>query len=302
MGSGALVDLRDIVRERGGELYAGGRKAVVPGPGHSRNDRSLSLSLGEGGRVLFNSFANDSVRDCMEYLGLEPGEGRQSTPAERARERALREHERRTAEAADLALCRTIWDGSQRLDGSPAETYLWSRKLLLEGVSDIAYHPAAPRWKWPKDGEPIPTHPAMVAVVRDVRGAPKGLHLTFIKPDGSGKAFGDRSRLMFGPVGGHAVQIGRPADGVLAVGEGIETCGAYATLKGLACWPALSTAGVSSFVVPPRVRRLVIAADNDKGGMAAAVALAERAAKVCDVEIDPAPVGQDWAQVLEDSR
>lgn len=296
---GAAVDLRDIVRERGGDLYAGGRKAVIPGPGHSRNDRSLSLSLGDGGRVLFNSFANDSVRDCMAYLGLEPGEGRESTPAERARERALRNYERRVVAARDLALCRSIWDGTQAVEGTPAESYLWTRQLVLEGVSDIAFHPAAPRWKEARDGQPIPLHPAMVALVRDIGGAPKALHLTYIKPDGSGKAFGDRSRLMFGAVAGHAVQIGRPVDGVLAVGEGVETCGAYSLLKGVPCWPCLSTAGLSTFVLPPRLRRLVIAADNDKGGIAAAVQLAQRAAKVCDVEIDPAPESQDWADVLE---
>lgn len=299
-GASSQSDLRDFVRNHGGELYAGGRRAVLPGPGHSRSDRSLSLTLSDDGRVVFHSFANDSVRDCMDYLGLSQERARKSTPADLAKARARREHERRVLEAKDRELCAAIWAGVQASDGSPVEAYLWSRGLIADGISDIAYHPAAPRQKEAVDGKPIPTHPAMVAVARDLRGAPKALHLTYIKPDGSGKAFGNRSRLIFGPVAGHAVQLGRPVDGVLAVGEGIETCAAYSTMKGGACWPCLSTSGLMNFIIPPGLRKLVIAADGDKGGMAAAESLAARACKVCDVQIDPAPAGMDWADILEE--
>lgn len=297
-----MVELRELVREKGGDLYAGGNAAVLPGPGHSRNDRSLSVRLcAESSRVVFYSFANDSVRDCMAYLGIGPTEGRQSTPAERAREKARRAHEKRVLEDRDRQICRLIWNGTQDAEGSPVEAYLWTRGLVCDGIVDIRFHAAAPRAKEAVDDKPIPTHPAMVALVRDAGGGPRALHMTFITPDGR-KAFGDRSRLMFGSVRGHAVQLGRPSDGVLAVGEGIETCGAYSTLKGLPCWSCLSTAGMQNFVLPRWVRRLVIAADGDRGGMLAAATLAERAIKVCDVQIDPAPEGKDWADVLGAQR
>jgi len=48
------------------------------------------------------------------------------------------------------------------------------------------------------------------------------------------------------------------------------------------------------------VRTLIIAADGDRAGRAAAQQLAERACRYCDVEIDPAPEGRDWADVWED--
>lgn len=289
-------DLRDLVKQHGGDLYAGGRAATMPGPGHSRADRSLSVRLSDDGKVIFHSFANDTVRDCMSYLGIGPAEGRQSTPAERAREKARRERERRQAEAEDREFCRTLWNGTRPIAGTPAEAYLWSRHLVVDGLTDIAFHPAAPRSKDPASD--LQPHPAMVALVRDVNRTPKALHVTFITPDGAGKAFGSRSRLMFASVRGHAVQLGWPSDGVLAVGEGIETCGAYATLRGTPCWPCLSTSGLGAFVVPPGVRKLIIAADGDKGGAEAAQRLAERACKACDVLIDPAPNGEDWADVL----
>lgn len=299
--AGDIIDLRDIVRNLGGDLYAGGRRATIPGPGHSRRDRSLSLSLtGDGSRVLWQSFASDLRHpEVMDYLGIEPDASAKATPAERAKERALRTYERRKREQADRALCQHIWGGVERIDGGPVEAYLWGRGLVADGISDIGYHPAAPRFKEPKDGQPIPTHPAMVALVRDAAGRAQALHLTYLKPDGSGKAFGDRSRLMFGAVAGCAVHLGQPSDGVLAVGEGIETCGAYSTLKGITTWAALSTSGLKNFVLPTQIKRLIIAADADKGGLDAAYALGERARRRCDVEIHPAPEGQDWSDVLQ---
>jgi putative DNA primase/helicase len=293
------VDLHRIVHERGGDLYSGGRAATIPGPGHSKGDRSLSLRLSEDGtRVIYHSFAGDlQHRDVMAYLGIEPGEVREATPADRAKERARREHERRILEAQNRTFCKSVWEGTEEIEGTPAEAYLYSRNLIAEGLPDLRYHPAAPRTK-DQDREDAPKpHAAMVALVREASGAPTGLHVTFVTADGR-KAFGDRSRLMFGNVAGAAVHLGSPVGGVLAVGEGIETCGAYANLKGVTTWPTLSTSGLRNFVVPSRVRKLVIASDGDKGGAEAAQALAQRACRFCDVEIDPAPDGQDWADVL----
>ena len=86
---------------------------------------------------------------------------------------------------------------------------------------------------------------------------------------------------------------------VLGVGEGIETCAAFAELHGVPTWAALSTSGLQGFVIPLGVRKLIIAADGDKGGMRAATDLAQRAKRSCDVEIHAAPEGIDWADVLE---
>ena len=47
--------LAAIVRALGGDLYAGGGRANVPGPGHSAADRSVSLMLSDGRSVLRKS-------------------------------------------------------------------------------------------------------------------------------------------------------------------------------------------------------------------------------------------------------
>lgn len=294
-----LTDLRDIVRERGGELYAGGRAAVIPGPGHSRQDRSLSLRLTDDGKVMFHSHAGDSVRDCFTYLGIEAGKAQVADRGEWLRMRRQREEEQRRQRAEDQAFCSSIWRDTQPLEGSLAESYLWSRKLIIDDCVDLRFHPAAPRAKPRREGDtrPLPApHPAMVSVVRDADGASMSLHLTYIALDGRGKAFGDRSRLMFGPMRGGTVHLA-PAGQTLALGEGIETCAAYRALKGVPTWAALTTSQYATFELPRGVRKLIIAADGDKGGVSAATALAERACRWCEVEIDPAPEGQDWADV-----
>ena len=61
-----------LVRSLGGDLYAGGSRALVPGPGHGPADRSVSLLLSRG-RVVAHSFAGDdwrSVRAALVAHGL----------------------------------------------------------------------------------------------------------------------------------------------------------------------------------------------------------------------------------------
>jgi putative DNA primase/helicase len=295
-------DLREIVRRIGaGEIYANGRAAVVPGPGHSLRDRSLSLRLSDDNeRVFFHSFADDPCREVMLHLGLEARHSQEASGEERRRQQKLRDEEARRRRAEDQAFCSAMWAQTEPLEGSLAESYLWSRRLVIEDCPDIRFHPAAPRAK-PRpanDPRPLPTpHPAMLAAVRDRNGASMGIHATYVALDGRGKAFGPKhSRLMFGPMRGGCVHLA-PAGRVLGVGEGIETCLAYRARTGVPVWAALTTSQYATLQLPTIVRELVIAADGDPGGLTAAQGLAERACKIADVRIDPAPDGQDWADV-----
>jgi len=290
----AAPDLFAIRRAYGGAVYAGGRQWIGPGPGHSRRDRSLSVRLSDDGRPLLHSFAGDTFAACAAYLGFECN----AAPANRADLaiiRRAREAERRLEARAARDFCGMVWDGTSPIEGTPAEAYLWSRGLINEGYA-LRFHPSAPRTRRP-DG--APPHPAMVALVCNLHGEAIGLHATYLTPNGR-KAFGARSRLMFGFIAGGAVRlapVGR--DGALAIGEGIETSAAFAALHGLPTWAALSSSMLQSFEVPYGVRRLVVAADSDDSGAghAAALVLAERARKRCEVMLAPAPQGSDWADV-----
>jgi hypothetical protein len=72
-----MMDIRLIARILGGEFY-GQHKALVPGPGHRRNDRSLSIKIGFNGKLVVNSFAGEDWRACRNYvlnkLGLREAE------------------------------------------------------------------------------------------------------------------------------------------------------------------------------------------------------------------------------------
>ncbi|WP_309603985.1 toprim domain-containing protein [Phenylobacterium sp.] len=254
-------------------------------------DRSLSLRL-IGSALLWHSFAGDSARDVCRHLGVE--RATQATPAELKRTA----QERRAAERAHLAVvtefCRKVWAETHAADGSPVERYLReARGLPCSIPTALRFHEAAPM-----NYERSARSPAMVAIVTGPRGNAVGLHITALKPDGSDKAFAHRSRRMFGPVKGGAVQLSEIGDTrELAVGEGIESALSFATLNAVPTWAALSTSGLRSFDPPAGLARLLVAADNDAAGVGAARALAERAARRCEVVILAAPAG-DWNDEL----
>ncbi len=299
-------DLRDIVARLGGSLYQGGRSAVIPGPGHSRQDRSLSLTVTEAGRIIWKSWANDPGETVWPYLGLERQSVRPMSKNETDRARSERDRQRRAELEIRLAFCREIWAGTVEALGSPVEIYLRGRGITGAIPPTLRYHPATP-WGYPDPSKTPRTFPAMVAIATGPDGrSAAGLHITALRPDGSGKADLRNARLMYGDLTGAAVQLGLfPEAGELAVAEGIETALSYRDLTGTPCWAALSTSGLRNFMPPIGVRRLIVAADSDdaKGeGLAAAQDLARRASRRCDAAVAPAPDGQDWNDVLRENQ
>jgi hypothetical protein len=110
----------------------------------------------------------------------------------------------------------------------------------------------------------------MVALVtRGADGAPLALHRTFLARDGGSKAPVEPQKMMLGPCRGGAVHLAEPGD-VLMVGEGIETCLAAMKATGHPVWAALSTSGLRSLDLPADVRDVIVLADADEAGEAAA--------------------------------
>jgi putative DNA primase/helicase len=86
---------------------------------------------------------------------------------------------------------------------------------------------------------------------------------------GGAKAPVDPQKMMLGPCRGGAVRLGDPTD-LLMVGEGIETCLAAMQATGHPTWAALSTSGLRTLDLPKDVRDVIVLADGDDGGEAAA--------------------------------
>jgi putative DNA primase/helicase len=78
------MKLAAVAAKLGGEVV--GRQVLVPGPGHSPKDRSLSVHFISGDEFIVHSFAGDDPIACKDYvrskLGMqqwEPGDERDRT-------------------------------------------------------------------------------------------------------------------------------------------------------------------------------------------------------------------------------
>jgi hypothetical protein len=91
------ISLRSIAGALGGKVH--GDHVRAPGPGHSKDDDSLSVKLGGPDGFIVHSFASDDPIHCKDYvrqrLGMpkwEPGRGHNGRnalpPRELKRERA----------------------------------------------------------------------------------------------------------------------------------------------------------------------------------------------------------------------
>lgn len=155
-----------------------------------------------------------------------------------------------------------IWRSATAASASLVATYLASRGLrFLPDV--LRFHP---KLKHPRGGY----WPAMVALVtRGIDDIPMAVHRTFLAYDGTGKASVGPQKMMLGPCRGGAVRLA-PLGNVLMVGEGIETCLAAMQESGLPAWAALSTSGLRALALPEEVRDVIVLADGDDAGEAAA--------------------------------
>jgi hypothetical protein len=196
---------------------------------------------------------------------------------------------RENARRREAALA--IWRASQPLIGTPVEVYLASRGIRLAPVT-LRLHPAL---KHPSGG----MWPAMIALVtRGHDGNPLAIHRTYLARDGIGKAPVEPQKMMLGPCRGGAVRLGQP-DGVLMVGEGIETCLAAMQATGHPAWAALSTSGLRALDLPGSVRDVIVLADGDDPGEAAAREAAWRWSREGRrVRIARPPPGLDFNDML----
>jgi hypothetical protein len=172
------------------------------------------------------------------------------------------------------------------------QTYLAARGIDLPLPDTLRFHAGL---KHPAGG----IWPTMVALVTNgVDATPLAIHRTFLARDGSGKAPVEREKMMLGPCRGGTVRLAEPGD-VLMVGEGIETCLAAMQATGHPTWAALSTSGLRALELPDDVRDVIVLADGDAGGEAAARACGLRWKRQGRrVRIARPPPGTDFNDML----
>lgn len=254
------LDPRNIAIAMGGDVT--GRDSVnVPGPGHSKADRSLAIKINArapGGFVVFSHCGDDPI-ECRDYvrhsLGMEafdPQRGHQAFPQLSVTSVSGEEDIRRRKEFAE-----GIWRQSSNPIGTIVEKYLRDeRGLLLPPTiagAVVRYH-AGLRY-----GDQ--SFAGMVCLMRNiVTDEPCGIHRTFLDKDGK-----KVDRRMLGIAKGAAIKLDAhdTINGPLTIGEGFESSLASKLADLGPAWALGSAGGVKAFPLIERVTSLTVLQEND---------------------------------------
>jgi len=283
----AFPSLQDAARRLGGDVSGG--QILCPGPNHSRRDRSLSVRFDPRvpGGILVHSFAEDDPRECKDYvcgsLGLDS-----PPPTYTARlpikakpiEAAARGNERHP----QLRKALWLWGRSQPARGTIVEQYLASRQIRLTAM------PFTLRFLPPqKAGQ----HPAMIAAFGlPAEPAPgelqialnkiRGVHLTLLRPNGSGKAGVEPNKITVGPSAGAPIVLAPPGDGLgLAICEGVEDALSAHLATGWGVWAAGCASRLPRLAsaIPSYIECITLLEDDDGAGRRGVNELARALAK-----------------------
>jgi putative DNA primase/helicase len=253
------LDPRSIAAAMGGQVT--GRDSVnVPGPGHSKADRSLSIEINAkapGGFVIYSHAGDDPlrcrdyVRDCLSIGPWSANDRHRPSPFSVTDAGPDRTKERNK----QFAL--RIWSEAIDPIGSVVEYYLREHRGLFlphEVAGDvIRYHGSLfvdPRLKLP----------GMVCLLRNIEtNEPTGIHRTYLASDTGEKV----DRKMLGVAKGAAIKFDSLAVQSLTVGEGIETVLSARAAGYTPCWALGSSGAVRNFPVIKDLAELTILEEND---------------------------------------
>lgn len=252
----------DVDNTPGRSLYV---RLRGPDAGRGAAGKWADAATGDHGDLLDLIAANqklDALRQTLDearrFLAL-PQPGPQSHPAT-------------PASVGSPEAARRLFAMSKPLRGTLAETYLRKRGITrLRECTALRFHNRC-YYRPDRDDHPAiaTAWPALVAAVTDRTGTIVGAHRTWIDPAAADKAAVATPRRAMGRLLGCGVRFGR-AQEMLAAGEGIESVlslrVALPSLPAIAC---LSANHLGALELPPGLRRLYIARENDVAGTGAA--------------------------------
>lgn len=281
-----MSDAQTLTLGLGGKWlgHHGSAPCPVCQPERRKDQQGLSVRT-EGGRLLIWCHKSGcDFRDILDAAGIA-----RDAQSLAAAVDPQAEAQRAAYDAAKLQQARRIWGDAGPIHGTKGEAYLRGRGITC---------PLPPSLRWAPDLFHGPSGRYLSAMVANVSTG--GVHRTYLEKTGA--RIGGNAKMMLGPCSGGAVALSE-AQGALVVCEGIET--GLSLLSGLLdepaeVWAALSTSGIRALPLPPKPGRLILAADGDAPGLAAAEALGNRAfALGWEVFLMAAPEGKDWNDVLQ---
>ncbi len=244
----ALIQNRVALKKRGSEW-------VGLCPFHNEKTPSFTVVPAKG---FFHCFGCGAHGDAagfvmrIEGMSFREAKGKLSTDSYRpsVRKRVNTANPRAAADDDEDKRRRAfeLWRASRHAAWTPVEIYLRGRGIDVDAIGGVPptlrYCPAAFH-------KATGLHlPAMLAAIVDGAGRFLTVHRTYLTADGRGKAGVAAPKMVMGSYSGGAIRLTRgPAPGldpgVLAVGEGIETCLAVLQAERLAGRDTAVWAGVA---------------------------------------------------------
>lgn len=277
------------------KLQRAGNELKACCPLHS--DRSPSFTIFDAGRR-FHCFGCGASGDVLDFIQALHGVGLREAaemltggemPSVTVAPLPVKDDSDKIAEA------RAVWEASQPIGGTVAECYLRGRALHLP-------LPEALRFAVLPYGKRGGVYPAMVAAVTDLSGNVIGVQRTYLAANGTGKADVPAAKLSLGRITGGAVRLTPPSRSMILC-EGTEDALSIIQSTGRAAWAALGTSSLGKVELPFATEDVVIGADNDEAGEAAAQkaarAYAERGCRTRIIR--PLPGFKDWNDELQNN-
>jgi len=288
LGRATLYDARQITLALRGRWD--GRNGLARCPAHDDARPSLSLSDREGGGLLLHCFAGCSypaIRDALIARRLWPdARAHPAHPALRLPPPPRAPLIRWSAKAD------AIWRRTIPLAGTPAETYLRSRRCWVPDACDLGFRPS---WR--------DRAPALVARITDIVTAePLNLLFVLLQPDGCGKANTQPNKVV---LKGHqkrggVIRLTGDADVTIGLNlaEGLENALSILADDWAPVWATVDCGNLHNFPVLPGIESLTVFPDckrRDDPGLRAAEACGRRwGAAGREVQIVPPDSPGDW--------
>ena len=272
-----------IVCALGGNWY--GYYGTVPGPGHSDDDRSVTVRNHQTNRddVCIYSHAGD---DVVAIKAEWRARGILSRPSKFGRTVKTKITTAPENEVDDSNV-RTAWWLWHKLS-QPGPGTVVTEYLKWRGL-DLDPFPPTIRFLPPSVRHP---HPAMICAAR-LASEPfcgkydlepnqfRGVHITYLQPDGRGKAAVNPPRRMLGRIKNAPFALIPPNDGNgLLIAEGIESALAGYLASGLGIWAAGSATLMPALVdaLPSFIECVTVFVEADAAGRRNAEELMRRIA------------------------
>ena len=163
---------------------------------------------------------------------------------------------------ARLEKARAIWRNASPAAETPAGVYLRARGLHLPIPDSI-------RFARLPYGREAALHPCLVSLVASADHKLSGIQRTYLTDDGR-KAFGRESKRSLGRVAGGAIRCAPAGVDGLILTEGLEDALTLQQEIGRAAWAAAGAGMLSKMQIPFGIRSIVVGADGDDVGEAAA--------------------------------